>query len=358
MEEITTSNLSNKEVVGSALSTTALFAPGAGKGASLTAKVAAGGATGYAMDVGNKLQDTNKTTKQQFTPGIGTAIGVTLPVLGAIFGKAPGALETANQRMTPNEKRLLGAKGKEVSKLLVDKRVVGTPEQRFDKVSRLYDDAEEKVSKLVESSKATYKKDAVVEKLNAIKDTYLDNPAEYDQVAAKIDKVVDFFQTKTQGELTASQINKFKRSFWSAAYNEKGNKIVSDALHDAGGVMKGLLDDSIPTLSKVNKDYGVVIAAKKLLDVARTRNQAGVFGRAAGFMGGSAVGAAMGNPLLGGSAGAYIGQKGVNMVATPVRSVAAVGINEVTKLLEKIPTDKLGNLQLTRKALIQLLSGK
>lgn len=74
-----------KEVVGSAIQTGANLIPGVGAEAGLATKIGAGLATGYAFDVGNKLQ-TNQ--EKPFTPGVGTVVGATTPVAGAILKPA------------------------------------------------------------------------------------------------------------------------------------------------------------------------------------------------------------------------------------------------------------------------------
>lgn len=61
------------------------FIPGAGKGAGLATKTAAGAATGYAMDVGNKMK---AGQEDAFTPGLGTALGAGIPVAGAVLSPA------------------------------------------------------------------------------------------------------------------------------------------------------------------------------------------------------------------------------------------------------------------------------
>lgn len=77
-----------KEVLGSAIQTGANLLPGAGKGLGLLGKAAIGAGSGYAFDVGAGLQDKNQTTAQALTPGIGTAVGVGLPVAGAVVRPA------------------------------------------------------------------------------------------------------------------------------------------------------------------------------------------------------------------------------------------------------------------------------
>lgn len=61
------------------------FIPGAAKGAGLATRTAVGGATGYAMDVGNNLKNGQK---DPFMPGLGTALGAGIPIAGAVLSPA------------------------------------------------------------------------------------------------------------------------------------------------------------------------------------------------------------------------------------------------------------------------------
>lgn len=70
-----------KDVLGSAIQTGANFIPGVGVGAGIGTKLAAGAATGYAFDVGSKIQN---NIPSPFSPGAGTAVGASLPVVGAV----------------------------------------------------------------------------------------------------------------------------------------------------------------------------------------------------------------------------------------------------------------------------------
>src|SRR3990167_5860911 len=72
-----------REVAGSAVQLGANFLPGAGIGASLGRKAIVGAGTGLGMDIGSKLQKGETPT-----PGIGTAMGGALPVVGAGLGYA------------------------------------------------------------------------------------------------------------------------------------------------------------------------------------------------------------------------------------------------------------------------------
>lgn len=73
--------VTSRDVAGQALETVAMFAPGAGKAASLPTKVATGATTGYAFDVGTDLQNQDKTLGQAFTPGAATIVGGASPIV-------------------------------------------------------------------------------------------------------------------------------------------------------------------------------------------------------------------------------------------------------------------------------------
>ena len=85
MNDLGTQGITTRDVVGSAISTAATFAPGASEGASLLTKIISGALAGYGIDVGTNLQNKDKTIGQAFTPGFGTVIGATLPFAGSLI---------------------------------------------------------------------------------------------------------------------------------------------------------------------------------------------------------------------------------------------------------------------------------
>lgn len=72
-----------KETVGSGIQLGANLIPGAAEGAPLAGKLLAGIGTGYAFDVGSNLQDKNKSVGKSLEPGVGTALGAGVPLVGA-----------------------------------------------------------------------------------------------------------------------------------------------------------------------------------------------------------------------------------------------------------------------------------
>jgi hypothetical protein len=182
--DIFTGGLTNKEVLGSGLQTAATFVPGLGKGASLGAKVATGGGTGYAFDVAGNLQN-NEDGKEIFKPGLGTVVGGGLPILAKItglsnLGEKAKKLEEASLRMTPKTKENLAKKGQDVADYLAKKKVVGNPETRLRKVENLYENMERKVTRIVDGSGKNFKKKDLIDDLLRIPEKYVDDVAGYE----------------------------------------------------------------------------------------------------------------------------------------------------------------------------------
>jgi hypothetical protein len=358
IEDVGTGGLTNRDVIGSAVSTASLFIPGAPKGSNLLTKAAVGGATGYAMDVGSKLQNNELTYGEAFTPGVGTAIGAGLPVVGAIIGKTfkglSKGLEKQNLRLTPNEKRLLGGKVDSVIKFNQKNNLIGSPEQRFSKVSSIVDDFERQVEKKVAGQKTTFIKDQLKKQLENIKASYADDLAEAPAVSNKIDSIIQQMDKVSGDSISASRLNKWKRNLWKAAFNQNNGQVVNDALYEAGDVFKTTLDKSIKGLNAINADYGIALTSKRILHKATSRAQVGLVGKLAESAIGAGVGTAIGGPV-GGLVGAGVAPTVVSNLATPIRSTVSMGLKGTMNIIDKIPVDKLGNLQITKKALIELL---
>lgn len=352
-----------KKVVGSAAQTGANFIPGAGVGAKVATKVGAGAATGYAADVGSKLQD-DADVIDAAQPGVATVVGAVLPVLGKITGlsnteKATGnvakKLEELNMRLTPVEKQNLIRDGKNISGFLAENKIVGTPAQRYATVNILYEEAEKNVEKVIADAKLMVPKKQVMEEIAKIPDQYIDNLSEYDGVVSKVERVLKTLQTNYGDEIPAEVINTIKRNEWKNAYSKSGSEVVNEVSNDIGGILKGILDENIEGLNAINQEYGKIIAARRILFKAASRGQTGLLGKAAGLVAGTALGGAVAGP--GGAAvGAFVGPQLTNAISTPLRSATGAGAQSISTLISKIPTDKRGYVQITRKALLQMLT--
>lgn len=369
-------NPSMRTVVGSAIQTGANFLPGVGKGASLLAKVGAGAATGYAFDVGANLQNGRQGT-EAFRPGIGTVAGGSIPVLSSILGYAfknvpawaAKKLEDVNLRLTPVERQNLERKGQDIAAYLAEQKVVGTPAQRYAKVTGLYNNMEKNIQNVVSKSGATfvgngasrtdvlkYPTKDVLHELSKIPDAFVDDPELNAEAASAVKKLSQYMQSNYGDDITAIQVNNLKRNHMNRAFAKNATDVVSDSRLAIGSLFKKLNDDSIPALEALNREYGLIIASRRALQKATTRAQIGLTGKLAGMAVGGIVGNTIGGPV-GAAAGTVIGPTiGKALVGTPTRSAIGAGAQSISNLasyIQNLPTDRLGNV--SQKAVLDYL---
>jgi hypothetical protein len=363
-QEANVDNPSLKKVIGSAVQTGANFIPGAGTGANLAGKVAIGAGIGYANDLGSKLQREDKTISESLKPGVATVVGGLLPVLGKITGLSDtgkfsknyaNKLEELNLRLTPTERQNLVKQGKQISSYLADKKIVGTPAQRYAKVEKLNDLMEEKVSKTIDTSGVKLSKKQVIDELKKIPEKYTDNLSEYDSVVSKVDRIVKTLTSNFPDAIEAKRLNLVKRNEWKNAFSKNNSDVVNEVSHEVGMVIKKLLDSNIKGLSPLNEEYGKLITARKALFKASTRSQVGLLGKTAGLVAGTSVGGALAGP--GGAAvGAFVGPQVTNALGTPVRGGLGATLQRASETISKIPADKRGKILINRKALLNLIT--
>lgn len=354
---------SGRELAGDVLQVGANFIPGVGVGAKIGTKLAVGAGTGYAFDVASKLKDKEKTALEVATPGVGTAVGTVLPVLGKIVGlttigkkagSAANKLEEINLRLTSTDKQNLARTGNDAVNYLARKKIVGTPAQRFTKVDKLYNKMEDQVSKVIKDSNKTFDRNAIISEIQQIPELYVDDLAEYPRVVKAVERAVNTLQTKFPEQIPGERVNNLKRAAWKSAFSKNNSQVINNALHDIGDVFKTSLDNEVAGLQKLNKEYGTLITARKLLGKAQSRNQLGMVGKIVSSAAGGVIGS-IGGPL-GAAVGATVGPAVGGVVAgTPIRSAMGAGFQTISNAIEKLPTSKSGNLQITKKALIRLL---
>lgn len=175
-----------KEIGGALLQTGATVAGAAIAPASLPAQIAAGGALGYAYDVGGDLL-AGSSTSDTLTPGVGTAVGTMAPPvlkgvfsgLGKVFGRGadealalpPGAASEPTQALALPEAPT-GATPVDQGRSVVGQTVADTVEsvKRFGR--RMEESAQAKLDKAQRLETAT---PAVREAINAeLDDTIID----------------------------------------------------------------------------------------------------------------------------------------------------------------------------------------
>lgn len=116
-----------KEVVGSAIQTGSNFLPGAGVGAKFAKKVAVGAGTGYGFDVGSKLQ---QGKEKPLKPSAGTAIGASIPVVGAVVKPAT---KVVGRLLKGLGSGLSGVSTETIDKIVSNPRVAQEATKRINK---------------------------------------------------------------------------------------------------------------------------------------------------------------------------------------------------------------------------------
>jgi hypothetical protein len=347
-------NPSVKEVVGSALQTGANFIPGAGAGASLGIKAATGAATGLIAGTGARLQ-AGEDFAEAVTPGAEVVFGAALPVVGKLIGLAPKALEKANLRMTPTEQQKLAAKGKDVVSWMADRKIVGTPEQRLQRLKVLSNEMEDAVTSLLANDGSALTKEQIITSARSVLADYADDPLALPEVERAVNDFQTFILRKNTHAIPVSTINTYKRSFWERGFAKNKADVVNEAKYAIGSSLKRLLDAEVPGLQAINKEYGPIIEARRVLTRAATRNQLSVLSRAVATGVGAAAGGSVAS-YLGAAVGGVAAERLASVLATPIRSGTGATITTLRQVLEKLPVDEKGNIPV--KLLIQAIAGE
>lgn len=343
-----------KETAGSAIETGSMLIPGAGVGSSLVKKVALGAVTGYGVDVGSKLQQ-DKSLTEAATPGLGTVTGALLPVFGKIIGQVPKAMEKANLRMTPVEQQNLLKRGKDIVGYLAKQKIVGTPAQRLQAVSKLYTQMEDKVTTAIANEGVAIPKAEITDAVKDAVKQYADDPIALPEVNKAIDDFLSFLDKKESFAISLVDINNYKRTIMERAFSKNKADVVSEGRYAVGAALKKLLDDEVPGLSKLNQEYSDIILARRVLAKASTRNQANLLTRTLATGVGAAAGGTLGG-FFGATVGGVAADRLANTLATPLRSATGATVQTLQDVLSKLPVDEKGNIP--AKLLIEALTGQ
>jgi len=270
-----------KETAGSALQLGANFIPGAGTGAGLATKVAVGLGTGYAFDVGSKMQQ-DKTLGQTLTPGVGTAIGGGLPIAGAIIKPATkiigrlfkglgsglsGASSESLDKIVNNPKY-----AQEISNQIKqsggDKVLEDNAKTIVNGISKVRQEARATYGKAVQSLKATditpkVFRDSVSQSLNKIGSVIKNgerklttseftNPTMVKKANTLINKL-----SKT--DLNGFSLNKLQNEIDNTAFKTTGTdaeRLAFNAfIRDLSGSVKTAINQSTNKLNEINKAF-------------------------------------------------------------------------------------------------------
>lgn len=278
----------------------------------------------------------------------GTVAGATAiisPVAAKAFPALSAYLQKSSLRLTPAMKEKLGQKVGQVVDFLTEKKIVGTPAGRVEKVSNLINKTEGKLQAFLEgpAKKVSASKNDVVAAISKIKDEYK-GVRDSGAISRQIDEAIKNIQTDFGDKISMAQLNKFKRSVYDGAYNKAGDKVLDDVEHRIGDVVRETIETRLDKaaagkplkidgklIGDFNKEYGTMLNAKKLLKTASTRAQAGFLAKLVSSIAGSSLGGMLGP--AGSAVGAVVAPGITEALAGGLaRSATAVGLKAASKL--------------------------
>lgn len=188
------------------------------------AKVAAGVATGYGFDVAGNLQNEQKDLGESYKPGLGTAVGAAIPLLGMIKNAVSKGGQSVAERVynsgvkptLEDTKRAILYNGKTLGRKLLDEGVVGTNAQLLKRSLAEIAKHEAPLQKILIKSSETITREELAPYLASLKDTLANTPTSRAQSALN---VVDDALKLLPESMSLQQANVFKRNL----YNEIGD---------------------------------------------------------------------------------------------------------------------------------------
>lgn len=198
---------------------TVATAGGVGSGATkLAPKIAKGAALGYGFDVATDMQE-DESLGEIAKPGIGTAIGGAIPILGAVKnaiakgGKA-GAERVMNSVVKPDLddlKKSILYKGKSLGQEMLDDGLRGTKRQLLKKSATELTKNEEALQKVLSQSDEVIKREELLPYLAKLKKTLANTPTGRAQKAVEsVDEAINLLPE----QFSLSQANVFKRNLY------------------------------------------------------------------------------------------------------------------------------------------------
>lgn len=295
----------------------------------------------FEMGARTALQEGKADERSVVAAGVGAA----MPVIGKTFGLAKGQLpklsqklEEINLRLTPAQRRQFTNKIDDVTKYLSENKVVGTAPRRLEKITEKYEAMEPQLDKFLKETakdRSVPKADLLGE-LEGLKSKYQDR-VDSDLIEGQIDRVIDTIKRKQSDQIPVLNLNKLKRSAYDSAYNEAGNKVLDDTMHEVGDVLRSNIEKSTEGLSigkksiaDFNKEYSTLINARKLLKAATSRKDVGFLSKVLSTLIGGSIGS-VGGPM-GSAIGAALAPSVTEVAAgTLPRSAVAAGLQKASQ---------------------------
>lgn len=299
----------------------------------LTGGAAIAGKIGSVSKLGtaSKVAGTTSAIGEAVNPlSVVTKVGAPLK---SLFPKLASTLEKSNWRLTKTKEGALLSQASdeavdaaslvtknilnETADFMAKQKIVGSPLQRFAKVTEKYNQTEDILDKFFGSfSKSAPGIDgnAYIRSLNGLKGAYKGH-RDYNSITRQIDGAVNTVKgiMDKKGRMDYKTFNKFKRTTYENAYNRAGEKVVDGIEHAIGDSARSLLDENLRGLKiagqsfeKFNHNYGLLIQGRQILKSAIGKSQLSALSeRLLGGALGYAFGATAGG--VSGGAGALLG---------------------------------------------------
>lgn len=301
----------------------------AGMGAASTAAVTAAQTAG----------DVEATKTAAKLGAVGGAIGGALEVFGPKLSKS---LQESSLNLTETQKQKYSKKLNGAVDYISENIGVGTPTTRFNKAVKQVAEKENQLQTFLTTAAKdrTVPKQTIIDKLDELKGAFSE---ERDALAIEkqIDGMIDTLKKKWANDIPVEKLNKLKRSTYESAYSKAGEKVLDYVEAAMGNVLKTSIEGATQglTLGKqsieaFNKEYGNLLNAKALLNIARKKGGLGLSGKAIllllgaelGGIGGELAGLAIGGTRAPGTllktAGSTLAKQGA-MPAKVLTSTAA-----------------------------------
>lgn len=211
----------------------------------------------------------------------------------------------------------------------------------LEKIDDIYEQQEKIVESFLNNAKGrTANKQTLISQLEGLKNKY-----KYDRdviaVEKQIDGAIEALNKKFPDEIPLNILNNFKRTTYQNAYNKAGEKVLDSVEHDIGDIARLNIESASKGLtlngkniSEINKEYGTIIKARKLLKIASTRKEIGVIGRLLVTSIGGAIGSVSGG--FGTAVGMAAGQPVAHIIAgTAARSLISQGLSQFANMPAK-----------------------
>lgn len=266
------------------------------------------------------------------------ALSVTL---NRVFPSISKYLQETSLRLTPTQRTNLGSKLDSAIQWLSRNKVVGSAANRYEKVTGVYEAMENTLQSSLKSSGVSVPIEPLVKEIDNLKALYRsDRDAE--AIYRQLDSAIDTLKKMNpSGHISAEDLNTFKRTTMSGAFNKAGDKVSDAVEYDLGDVVYKNLADALEsagvkisgkTLQAFNQEYSAVLNARKLLKIAAGRKQAGFLAKLLSGIAGASLGSAFGGPL-GAAAGTVVAPALSEAIAGgAARTGTATVLDQLSKL--------------------------